>query len=107
MIEHKQIFIDGKWVDSTRLDVLTVINPATEEAIATVPRGSAEDVDKAAQAAAKAFASWSQSSVEKRVEVFRKLARLTEARSQDITRTIVSELGYPITLATKAQTAGA
>ena len=55
MIEHKQIFIDGKWVDSSGTDVLTVINPVTEEPIATVPRGSAEDVDRAAQAAAKAF----------------------------------------------------
>lgn len=106
MTEHKQIFIDGHWIGSSGRDVITVINPATEEPIATVPRGSTEDVDKAAQAAAKAFPSWSQSSVEKRVEVFRKLARLTDERSQEITRTIVSELGYPITFATKSQTAG-
>ena len=107
MIEHKQIFIDGKWVDSSGSDVLTVINPVTEEPIATVPRGSAEDVDRAAQAAAKAFPSWSQSTLEQRVEIFTKLARVTEARSQEITRTIVTELGYPITFATKSQTAGA
>src|SRR5436190_1274095 len=107
MIEHKQIFIDGKWVDSSGSDVLTVINPVTEEPIATVPRGSAEDVDHAAQAAAKAFPSWSRSTLEQRVEIFTKLARVTEARSQEITRTIVTELGYPITFATKSQTAGA
>ena len=102
MIEHKQIFIDGKWVDSSGSDVLTVINPVTEEPIATVPRGSAEDVDHAAQAAAKAFPSWSRSTLEQRVEIFTKLARVTEARSQEITRTIVTELGYPITFATKS-----
>ena len=39
MIEHKQIFVDGKWVDSSGRDVLKVINPVTEEPIATVPRG--------------------------------------------------------------------
>ncbi|OGA37675.1 MAG: hypothetical protein A3G24_08905 [Betaproteobacteria bacterium RIFCSPLOWO2_12_FULL_62_13] len=85
VIKRNQIFIDGKWVNSSGCDVITVINPATEEPIATVPRGSAEDVDRAAQAAADAFASWSQSSVQERVEVFAKLARLTEARSEELT----------------------
>lgn len=107
MIERHQIFVDGKWVDSSGSDVIPVINPATEEPIATVPRGSAEDVDRAAQAAAAAFASWSQSSVQERVEVFAKLARLTEARSEEITRTIVSEVGYPAAWTAKSQTAGA
>jgi len=107
MIHHKQTFVDGKWIDSSGRDVLTVINAATEEPVATVPRGSAEDVDCAAQAAAKAFPSWSQSSLDERIDIFTKLARLTEARSDEITRTIVTELGYPITFATKSQTAGA
>jgi acyl-CoA reductase-like NAD-dependent aldehyde dehydrogenase len=107
MIEHKQIFIDGKWVDSTGPEVITVTNPATEQPIATVPRGSSQDVDRAAQAAVKAFPSWSQSSVEDRVKIFTKLAGLTKARSQEITRTVVTELGYPIALAARSQTAGA
>ena len=107
MIEHKQIFVDGKWVDSSGGDVLTVINPVTEEPIATVPRGSAEDVDRAVQAAAKAFPSWSRSPIETRAAIFKKLARLTEARSEAITRTIVSELGYPAAQAAKSQIAGA
>jgi acyl-CoA reductase-like NAD-dependent aldehyde dehydrogenase len=107
MIEHKNIFIDGQWVPSSASAVLTVTNPATEEPIASVPRGTAEDVDRAAQAAARAFPSWSQSSVEQRSDIFRKLARLTEARSDEITRTVVTELGYPITAATQSQTVGA
>jgi acyl-CoA reductase-like NAD-dependent aldehyde dehydrogenase len=107
MIERKQIFIDGRWIDSTGSEVLTVINPYTEEPIATVPRGTAEDVDRAARAAAKAFDSWSRSPVEQRIELFRKLARLTEARADELTRTVVSELGYPATWAAKSQTIGA
>ena len=107
MIERNDIFIDGKWVPSSGTDVLTVINPATEEEIATVPRGTAEDVDRAVQAAAGAFAQWSQSSVQTRIDVFTKLARLTEARSKELTRTMVSELGYPAAKAAISQTAGA
>ena len=107
MIERNMIFIDGQWVPSSGSEVLTVINPATEEAIATVPRGTADDVDRAAKAAARAFPSWSQSPVQQRIELFRRLARLTESRAEEITRTIVGELGYPLKWAAKSQTAGA
>ena len=107
MIERKQIFIGGAWTLSTARDMLTVTNPATEQPIAVVPRGTTEDVERAALAAARAFPSWSQSSVRERGDIFRKLARLTEARADEITRTIVTELGYPITAASRSQVAGA
>jgi aldehyde dehydrogenase (NAD+) len=107
MINHKNIFIDGKWVESTGSGTLAVINPFTEEPIASVPRGSADDVDRAVLAATHALPRWSASSVDERVELFTKLARLTEARGEEITRTIVTELGYPVAMAAKSQTAGA
>jgi aldehyde dehydrogenase (NAD+) len=106
VIERKQIYIDGQWVDSTGRDVLTVINPVTEEPLATVPRGTAEDVDRAVRAASAAFEPWSQSSVAQRIEVFQNLARITERRAEEVTRTIVSELGYPAAAAHNAQTIG-
>ncbi|MEJ8848203.1 aldehyde dehydrogenase family protein [Variovorax rhizosphaerae] len=107
MIERKQIYIDGAWVPSTRSEVLTVVNPATEQVIATVPRGTAEDVDRAVQAAVRAFPEWSRSSTLTRVTLFRRLARLTEARFEEIAQTLVSELGYPITALRKTQVLGA
>jgi aldehyde dehydrogenase (NAD+) len=107
MIEHTNIYVDGEWIPSMSTGALPVTNPATEEVIASTPRGTAADVERAAQAAARAFPDWSRSSIEQRAAIFRKLARITEARSDEITRTIVSELGYPITLATKSQTEGA
>jgi len=107
MIEHKNIYIDGAWVPSQATGVLTVTNPVTEEPIAVVPRGTAEDVERAVQAAVRAFPAWSRTSIEERAAYFRKLARLTEARADEITRTIVTELGYPITAATRSQVQGA
>jgi len=95
MIERNKIFINGQWVPSAGSEVLTVVNPVTEEPIAVVPRGTAEDVDRAVQAAAGAFTRWSESPVQERIDIFRKLARLTEARSKELTQTMVSELGYP------------
>jgi aldehyde dehydrogenase (NAD+) len=107
LIEHKKIFVNGQWVASTGTDVITVINPTTEAPIATVPRGTAEDVDRAAFAAAKAFPAWSQTPIAERVEIFKRLARLTESRADEITSTIVSEVGQPISSASKSQTIGA
>jgi aldehyde dehydrogenase (NAD+) len=107
MIENDRIYIDGAWVESSGDGLITVINPATEDPIATVPRGTAEDVDHAARAAAAAFAGWSATPVAERADIIDKLARLTEARSEEITRTIVSEVGQPATIAATSQTAGA
>ncbi len=107
MIKRDKIFIDGAWVNSSGSDVIAVNNPATEEQIATVPRGTSQDVDRAAEAAARAFPAWSQTSVKERVKLFKKLARLTEARAGEITRVMVSEIGYPIAWVAKAQTGGA
>ena len=107
MIRHDQIYIGGAWTASTGNDLLGVINPATEETIAEIPRGTSEDVDRAARAAAAAFPSWSRTSIPERAALFRRIARLTEARSEYITRTIVAEVGQPISTAVVSQTAGA
>jgi acyl-CoA reductase-like NAD-dependent aldehyde dehydrogenase len=107
VIERKQIFIDGRWVESAGREVLTVVNPVTEDPIATVPRGNADDVDRAARAAAAAFGRWRESTVDERVRIFERLAALTEQRADELTRAMVSELGYPAKQAHKAQTVGA
>lgn len=107
MIHHDKIYIDGQWVKASGTEVLQVVNPATEQVIAQVPRGTAEDVERAAQAAATAFPAWSATPVADRAAIFRKLARLTEAGAEALALTMVSELGYPITKARVTQVAGA
>ncbi|MGW4909132.1 aldehyde dehydrogenase family protein [Streptomyces sp. NPDC004270] len=107
MIERDQIFINGKWVASTGDGVISVTSPVTEETVATIPAGSVEDVDLAVRAAADAFPAWSQTSVDERVEMLHRLARLTEARSEEITRAVVSEIGQPAKIAQESQGAAA
>ena len=51
-------FIGGEWVDSTLKEWIEVENPATGETIASVPKGSPEDADRAVQAAWKAQPAW-------------------------------------------------
>lgn len=104
MIKRHQILIDGQWTSSTETGLLEVENPVTEQIIATVPEGSTADVDRAAQAAAGAFESWSQSSIDERTTVLNNLADIIEERADEITRTIVAEIGEPMSIATAHQT---
>ncbi|MEO6268940.1 MAG: aldehyde dehydrogenase family protein, partial [Lautropia sp.] len=53
-----QQLIDGRWVDSASGDTLSVESPANRKVIAQLPRGGAEDVDRAVSAARKAFTAW-------------------------------------------------
>ncbi len=66
---YNKFYINGEWVEPAGRETIDVINPATEEAFATISMGTAEDVDAAAMAARAAFTAWSQSSVEERVAV--------------------------------------
>jgi aldehyde dehydrogenase (NAD+) len=98
-------FIGGRWQEPAGTEVITVINPATEEPLATIPAGTPADVDRAATAAAGALETWSQSSLEERAAILGRMAGLIEARAEEITCTIVSEVGQPERLAAQLQTA--
>ncbi len=54
-----RMFINGDWADAASGETTQVINPATEEVIAEVPKGDEADVDRAVAAARAAFESWS------------------------------------------------
>jgi aldehyde dehydrogenase (NAD+) len=101
---RREIFVNGEWVESTGRDTIAVINPATEEPVGEVVRGTAEDVDRAARAAAAAFPAWSQTTPADRAKVLRRLADMIEGRADEITRLIISEVGQPIAFAADAQT---
>ncbi|MBV9139664.1 MAG: aldehyde dehydrogenase family protein [Pseudonocardiales bacterium] len=51
-----KLLINGEWVDSASGQTFESLNPATEEVLASVARGAAEDVDRAVRAARAAFA---------------------------------------------------
>src|SRR4051812_18822468 len=69
-------YIDGAWVDSTVKDWIEVENPATGAIIASVPRGSAEDADRAISAASAAQPAWEALPPVARGQLLRDLARL-------------------------------
>ena len=60
--DKRKFYIDGAWVEPLQPGDFDVLNPATEEAVATFSMGSAEDINLAVSAARNAFASFSISS---------------------------------------------
>jgi len=103
MREYLQFYIDGKWVDPVTPKTLDVENPATEQVAGKISMGSAADVDKAAKAARKAFASWSQTSREERLEVLGRILAEYQKRFGDLATAVTEEMGAPASLAQRAQ----
>ncbi len=103
MREHLKFYIDGQWVDPAEQWTLNVENPATEETVGRIALGSAADVDRAVKAARKAFASWSQTSREQRLDVLGRIVEEYKARFDDLAAAITEEMGAPTFLAQRAQ----
>ena len=98
MREYTRFYIDGQWVDPVSPKTAQVINPATEEVSGTISLGSAADVDKAVAAARKAFSSWSQSSVQERLELLRAIQAEYANRMQELGEAVTEEMGAPLSL---------
>src|SRR6184192_2479102 len=102
-LRRHQMFIGGQWVDSTGNDVQEVKNPALGEVIATVPKGTAEDVDRAVKAARKAYDEvWSDSTPRERSEMLLKLATVIEEHGDELARIESENVGKPLA-ATKSE----
>ena len=99
----QKFYIDGAWVDPQSTDTLDVINPATEKPIATIALGSAADVDRAVEAARAAFASFSATTRDERVELLTKVIQVYKSRIADIAEVVSQEMGAPVSLARGAQ----
>ena len=102
MKDLRKFYINGEWVDPTHSNDLDVENPASEEMIATISLGGQTDVNLAVAAAKRAFASYSQTSVDERIALMEKLLQLYMERYDEISVAISVEMGAPISFATAA-----
>lgn len=102
--QYLQFYINGRWVDPVRPATLEVINPATEGPFALISVGSAADVDLAVQAARAAFDSYSQTTIEERIDLLQTIKEVYRKRFNDIAAAISLEMGAPHRLAYANQT---
>ncbi|MGV0716085.1 aldehyde dehydrogenase family protein [Mycolicibacterium sp. XJ662] len=105
MREYLKFYIDGKWVDPVRPNTLDVDNPTTEEVSGRISIGSAVDVDVAVQAARKAFATWSQSTRDERLDLLQAIMAEYQKRTDDLAAAVSEEMGAPASLAAGPQVA--
>jgi 1-pyrroline dehydrogenase len=92
--QHKQ-FIGGEWVESSSGETLEVLNPATGEVIAEVPRSGEDDVDRAVEAAKKAWAEWQDKTPKDRMELLLGLADVIDEHAEELARLESLNVGKP------------
>ncbi len=102
-LTRDRLYIGGEWVEPAGSGTLEVINPTTEEVIARVPEGTAEDADRAVRAARTAFDSWSARSPYERAAYCEAIGAGLAARGDELAALITSELGMPIELSRMVQ----
>ena len=91
-----EMLIGGEWRQAAAHEELEVVNPATEDTVASVPAGKPEDVELAVATAKRAFADWSKTDVEKRAAILTKAAELIQENAKELAATLTSEQGKPI-----------
>ncbi len=105
MIVRDTFYIDGSWVAPSGSETLEVFDSATEDVFATIPAGTAVDIDRAVEAAARAFPSWSATAPKDRGAFLQKIAEGLTARAGLIADTITKEVGMPRSLTEMLQVA--
>ena len=105
MRDYMQFYINGEWVYPVTPRSLDVIDPSTEEVAGHISLGSEEDVNKAVDAAAAAFPSWSAMSREDRLVIMNRIVEEFEKRVPEIGEAITLEMGAPKWLADGTQAA--
>ena len=88
-----RIYVGGRWVESLATRFGEVRNPVSDQLLARVPLGGADDVNRAVEAAARAFPAWRQTPVVNRVKPLFKLKNLLEQHADDVARICTREHG--------------
>ena len=89
-------FVGGTWVDAGSGETMEVINPATGETVAEVPRCGADDVDRAVEAANAALPEWLDSTPKERAELLLKLADVLEENGEELAQLESLNVGKPL-----------
>ena len=98
-----RLYIDGRWVLPAGSERHAVIDPATEQPVADIALGNAQELDAAVAAALSAFGPWSATDPQRRAALLDSLHRLILERAETFAQAISLEMGSAITPARSAQ----
>jgi 1-pyrroline dehydrogenase len=94
-VKRREMFIGGEWVAGSGNESQAIINPATGETIAEVPKGTEADVDRAVKAARKAYTEWFETTPRERSEMLLKLADAILADAEQLANIESANVGKP------------
>jgi 1-pyrroline dehydrogenase len=94
-VSRSRMFINGELSDATDGETTSVMNPATEEQIAEVPKGTEADVDRAVDAARTAFESWSETTPGERSMMLWRWAQKIEDNAAQLSKLESQNVGKP------------
>jgi len=94
-LKEYKMYIDGQWVNSESEKSFESFNPATEEAWAVIPEAGANDVDRAVQAAHRAFSEgpWVNMTATERGKLLHRLAEVLAEHSESLGRAETTDTG--------------
>jgi 1-pyrroline dehydrogenase len=98
-VSQDKNFVGGEWVDAVEGGTMEVLNPATGEVIAEVPRGTQADVDRAVEAAKKALPEWLETTPQERAEALLKLAAAIDDNTEELAELESQNVGKPLSYA--------
>lgn len=93
---HTDLYIDGAWHPAMAGGRIDILDPATEEVVATAAQAERADVEAAIAAAQQAFQTWRKVPAWDRSKVLRKAAMLLEERADRVARLLTLECGKPL-----------
>jgi 1-pyrroline dehydrogenase len=96
--QHKN-WVGGEWVDAVEGGTMEVLNPATGETVAEVPRGTQADVDRAVEAAKKALPDWLETTPGERAEALLGLAAAIDDHAEELAELESQNVGKPLSYA--------
>src|SRR5688500_17424572 len=91
--EQLKNYVGGAWTDAASGETFDSTVPATGETLGSVPRSTAEDVDRAVEAAKAAFEEWRLVPAPERGNVLFRFARLLEEEKDELTELMSREMG--------------
>src|SRR5215831_9513035 len=96
---RSHVFVGGRWAEPRATGAIDVVNPATEQTVATVPAGSAADIDDAVGAARAAAGGWAATRPGERAAILQAAREALAARADEAAALVSTELGAPLALA--------
>ncbi|MEM8774440.1 MAG: aldehyde dehydrogenase family protein [Pseudomonadota bacterium] len=103
MIEKRQFYINGAWVEPSSAADHNVINPSNEEPCAVISLAGSADINAAVSAAKAAFTPWMMTPVEERIGYIEKIRDAYVERAEEMAQFMSMEMGAPIDMSRNQQ----